>query len=387
MTPAKLVAKNIIRRPGRFVFTLLGITIGIASFVTFQSMGGSLKNEIHRETNALGANVMVIPKGSCAYEQLAILTGDQLPSTITGEEVASLRAIDGLDVMPYLIQKTAINNVPVTVNGISPHQVQGTRGWQLAEGRYFSAEEEAAAVVGAEAARNFKLTAGGTVTLRGQAIPVAGVLEATGGKDDVTIFLPLPVAQRLFKAEDRYSYAAVNVADVTRTEQYIERIRQAVNLGVISDKQMLSSVLTIVGSVNITLQLIAAVAVLAAAFGIINTMMTATYERKREIGILHALGAKRRTIFSLFVLESAFYGVMGGIAGVVVGLGASIIAAPYISENPFTTVMRGSGTGAMVDLKLMALAVGLSAVVAIIAGVYPAWRASRLSPVEAISYE
>ena len=78
---------------------------------------------------------------------------------------------------------------------------------------------------------------------------------------------------------------------------------------------MLQSVLGIVGTVNITLQLIAAVAVIAAAFGIVNTMMAATYERKREIGILQALGARRRTIFTLFMLESGFYGLIGGLTG------------------------------------------------------------------------
>lgn len=102
MTPVKLVFRNITRRRGRFVFTLLGITIGIASFVTFMAMGGNLKREIHRETAALGANLLVIPKGSCGYEQLSILTGDQMPTNISAEEVATIRTIKGLTVVPFL---------------------------------------------------------------------------------------------------------------------------------------------------------------------------------------------------------------------------------------------------------------------------------------------
>ena len=94
MTISKLVISNIVRRRGRFVFTLLGITIGIASYVTFLTMGGSLKSEINRETAALGANLIVIPKGSCGYEQLSILTGDQMPTNITSDEVASIEAIE-----------------------------------------------------------------------------------------------------------------------------------------------------------------------------------------------------------------------------------------------------------------------------------------------------
>ena len=114
MTPAKLVFRNITRRRGRFVFTLLGITIGIGSFVTFMAMGGNLKREIHRETAALGANLLVLPKGSCGYEQLSILTGDQMPTNITKEEVAKIRAIKGLTAVPFLSQQTVVNNRPIS---------------------------------------------------------------------------------------------------------------------------------------------------------------------------------------------------------------------------------------------------------------------------------
>src|SRR5512138_1082004 len=136
MTLTKLVVKNITRRRGRFVFTLLGITIGIASFVTFLAMGGSLKSEIYRETAALGANLVVIPKGSCGYEQLSILTGDQMPTNISAEEISSIRAIRGLTVVPFLAQQTAINNKPVTVSGIEPAATLAFKRWQVARGAY-----------------------------------------------------------------------------------------------------------------------------------------------------------------------------------------------------------------------------------------------------------
>lgn len=387
MTLAKLVVKNITRRRGRFVFTLLGITIGIASFVTFLAMGGSLKSEIYRETAALGANLVVIPKGSCGYEQLSILTGDQMPTNISAEEIASIRAIRGLTVVPFLAQQSAINNRPVTVSGIEPAATLAFKRWQVAGGAYFARDDENGVVLGAGAARQFELQPGATVTIRGEKLPVLGILAETGGRDDATLFLSLPLAQRLFKSADKVSYAAIRVDNLALTEAYIEQIRVATGLGVVSDKQMLKSVLGIVGTVNITLQLIAAVAVLAAAFGIINTMVAATYERKREIGILQALGARRRTIFTLFMLEAGFYGVIGGMTGVIGGLATAVIATPYISQNAFTTLVKGSGSGTLVDAKVIAGSILFSAIVAVIAGIYPAWRAARLTPVEAISYE
>ena len=387
MTLTKLVFKNITRRRGRFVFTLLGITIGIASFVTFMSMGGSLKKEIYRETAALGANLVVIPKGSCGYEQLSVLTGDQMPTNISAAEIAKIRAIPGLTVVPFLAQQSAINNKPVTVSGIEPAATLAFKRWQISSGSYFTTPDESGVVLGAVAARQFELQPGGSVTIRGEQLPVLGILADTGGRDDATLFLALPVAQRLFKSAENVSYAAIRVDNLAETESYIEKIREATGLGVVSDKQMLQSVLGIVGTVNITLQLIAAVAVIAAAFGIVNTMMAATYERKREIGILQALGARRRTIFTLFMLESGFYGLLGGIIGVICGLATATLATPYISQNAFTTLVKGSGSGSLLDVKIIVSSIFFSALVAIIAGLYPAWKAARLTPVEAISYE
>lgn len=387
MNISKMVAKNLTRRRGRFIFTLMGIAIGIAAVVSFLALGGSLKSEIQRETKALGANLVVTPKGSCAYEQVSILTGEQLPTTITRAEVERIQAIKGLTAVPFLTGRTAIQNRPISVMGIMPEQTMAFKGWELAKGRYFDSAKEDQAVVGSVIASRFGLGPGEEVTIRGQRISVRGVLEETGGKDDVTIFVPLAVGQRIYEHKENVSYVAVRVDDLTQVEGYALKIKEVVNLGVVSDKQMLKSVLGIVGTVNVTLQLIAAVGVIAAAFGIVNTMMTATYERRREIGILQSMGARRRTIFSLFLLESGAYGVFGGLAGVLAGLAISVVAAPRISQNAFTSFVKGSGTGELIDPAIIGGAILLSAVVAILAGLYPALQAAKLTPVEAISHE
>lgn len=387
MNLPKLVVSNMARRRGRFVFTLLGITIGIGAFVTFLALGGSLKKEVMREANALGANLVVTPKGSCAYEQVSILTGEVLPSNITMEEYAKVSALPGMTVVPVLAEKSAINNRPVSVSGILPARMRAFKGWQLTAGDDLATDNEPAVLLGAVAAEQFRLQPGGSIVIRGERLPVKGILAPTGGKDDVTVFLPLATAQRLFNSGEHVSFLAVKVDDVAAIDTAIERIREQVSLGVVSDQQMLASVLSIVGSVNVTLQLIAVVAVLAAAFGIVNTMLTATYERKREIGILQALGATQRTIFTLFLVESGLYGLLGGICGVAGGLLLSSVAAPQLEQNIFTSFVKGTGNVGVLDPTVIFGSILFSAVVAILAGLYPAWRASRLSPVEAISYE
>lgn len=383
----RLVVKNITRRKGRFAFTLLGITVGIASFVTLLSLGGSLKDEVKRQAGELGANLVVTPKGWCAYEQISVLTGEQLPEAIPFEEVKKISTIPGLKAVPYLTEKTAYQNSPIPVVGILPKEMKAFKAWDLEKGDYFASPDETALVIGSGIAQQFKLNPGDEMTVRGEKFPVKGILKETGTKDDIAVFLPLSVVQRLYGVADKVSFIAVKVDDLLKMDEYILRIQETSNVAVVSDKQLLKSVLSIVGTVSLTLQIIAAVAILAAAFGIINTMMTAIYERRREIGILQAIGAKRRTIFNLFLLESGLYGLLGGVIGLVIGLGLSSVAAPYISQNEFTAFMKGSTMAANFDSRLIWGSLLFSLSISLISGVYPAWRASRLTPVEAISYE
>lgn len=387
MNIPKLVLKNITRRKGRFIFTLLGITIGIASFVTLLLLGGNLKGEIKRQASELGANLIVTPKGWCAYEQVSVLTGEQLPEAIPFDDVRKISSIKGLTAVPYLTERTAIKNNPVPVIGILPIKMKRFREWEIEKGDYFSLQDENAIVIGSGIAQQFDLNPSDELTIKGKRFTVKGILKETGSKDDIAIFMPLSVAQRLYGVGDKVSFIAVKVDDISKIDEYIMKIQDAANVSVVSDKQLLKSVLSIVGTVSITLQLIAAVAIVAAAFGIINTMMTAIYERRREIGILQAMGAREITIFKIFLLESGFYGLLGGVIGIAVGLIFSSIASPYIAQNEFTAFMKGSGVSITFGWKLLTSSLLFSVLVSLISGLYPAWKASRLSPVEAISYE
>lgn len=387
MNIPKLVIKNITRRKGRFIFTLLGITIGIASFVTLLSLGGSLQNEVKKQASDLGANLVVTPKGWCAYEQISVLTGEQLPEAIPYDIVGKISAIKGLTAVPYLTEKTALDNNPVSVIGILPEEMKTFKGWAVENGSYFASPDEKAVVVGSGITQQFKLNLNDKLTIRGEKFPIKGILKETGSKDDTTVFIPLTIAQELYGVKDNVSFIAVKVDDIAKIDSYIIKIQDTANVAVSSDKQLLKSVLSIVGTVNLTLQLIAVVALISAAFGIINTMMTAISERRREIGILQAIGGKKSAIFAVFLLESGLYGLLGGAIGLVLGLVFSSIAAPYISQNEFTAFMKGSNLPINLDLDLIVGSLLFSLVISIVSGLYPAWRAARLTPVEAISYE
>jgi len=385
MNILKLVSKNLLRRKGRFIFTLLGITIGMASFVALLSMGNNLRSEVTHQADALGANLIVMARVDCPFINLAVLTGDHLPESLPREIVGQIAAIDGIvTAVPYLTLGASIQDTQLTLVGILPHEMKQHRGWGVEAGEYFFGESDRSVVVGSGVASRFDLEIGEILTFRGQEFPVAAILQETRSNDDISVFMPLNVTQEVFGLDDYVSFIAVTVDDVTNTERYIAAIMDIANLSVSTNEELLSSVLLILGSLNITLQLIASVALIAAAFGIINTMMTAIYERRREIGILRAVGSKSGVIFRIFILESGLYGLLGGLLGFAVGFVVSRVAAPLIEQNEFVSVLGSPDTAVAFSVPLLLTVLGLSVLISTVSGLYPAWRASRLTPMEAI---
>jgi putative ABC transport system permease protein len=382
----KLIFKNLFRRKGRFIFTLLGISIGMASFVALLSLGGSMRGEVTKQANMLGANLIITPKNWCAYDQISILTGESLPESLQYDILEKVADIDGITAIPYLTQKTAVKNNPVLVVGIHPQETLNFKEWKIAQGEYFSSNDERVIVIGSSIANSFDLNVGDTLTVRGEKFTVKGILEQTGSNDDTAMYLPLYVVQEIYEVGEYISYIEVKVDNMARMDSYIAAIVDVANVAVTSDEQLLSTVLSMLGSVNVTLQAIAGVSLIAAAFGIINTMITAIYERRREIGILRSIGAKQSTIFKVFLVESGIYGLLGGILGVILGFVASSIASPMLAESGFSALMKGATPQASFDISIVVTAVMFSVVISVVSGIYPAWKAAKLTPVEAIAH-
>jgi len=385
MNIIKLVSKNLLRRKGRFIFTLLGITIGMAAFVALLSMGNNLRSEVVQQADDLGADIIVMGRVDCPFINRAILAGEQLPESIPTEIVGQIKEIEGITAaIPYLTLGASVEGTPITLVGIMPSEMKVHRSWVVEEGLFLEDATDRSVVVGSGLAASFELEVGDTLTFRGEDFPISGLLEETDSNDDISVFMALDIAQETFDLDDYVSFIAVTVDDITNTERHIAAITDVANVSVSTNEELLGSVLLILGSLDITLQLIASVSLIAAAFGIINTMMTAIHERRREIGILRAMGSKSHTIFSMFILESGLYGVLGGLFGYVVGFIVSRLAAPLIEQNEFVAVLGNPDTSVTFSGTLLFVVVGLSVLIAIISGLYPAWRASKLTPMEAI---
>jgi len=386
MNILKLVARNLLRRRGRFIFTLLGITIGMASFVALLSLGGNMRQEVAGQAQNLGGNLVIVPDDLCVYNQIAIITGEAISESLHFDAFERIAAIEGLTAIPHLTQRTAINNQMITVTGILPAETKDFRGWEMAEGEFFASPDQHAAIIGPGTVNRFDLAVGDVLTIRGEEFPIIGILAETNSNDDVTVHLPLAVVQRIFERDGLVSYISATIDNLENAETYAAAIMDVANVNVATNEQLLGSVLTILASVNITLQMVAGVALIAAAFGIINTMMTAVYERRREIGILQAIGGKSSAIFKIFVLESGLYGLFGGLLGVGAGFLVSIVAAPIVAQSN-ADLLKGVEMGANINAMLVVTTVAFSLVISVLAGLYPAWKAAKLTPVEAMSHE
>jgi len=384
MNIAKLVIKNILRRRSRFLFTLLGITIGMASFVVLLAMSDNLRAEVTQQANTMGADIVVTSRTNCPFVLMSLLTGDDVPESIPMDVFYQIANIEGVvNAVPHLTLGASINESVVSLVGILPEKMKSHREWTINAGEYFQ-DNEKSVVIGYNIAYAFELEVGDVLVFRGIEFPVTAILNEHSSSDDSTVFMPLSVAQETYDLGDYVSYIAVSVDNVTRVEQSKAAILNIANVTVLTDDELLGSVLGIVGSVNITLQIIAAVAIIAAVFGIINTMMTAIYERRREIGIMRAMGSKRSVIFKIFIFESGLYGLLGGLSGLGVGFVVSYFTAPIIRQNQFIGVMGNPDIAITIAPAPIFFVMGLSILIAVVSGLYPAWKASKLTPMEAI---
>jgi putative ABC transport system permease protein len=358
----------------------------MAAFVALLSLGDNMQNEIRKQAGNLAGSLIITPKNWCAYDQISILTGESLPESLQYDVLEKIAEIDGITAIPYLTQKTAVKNNPVIVTGIHTAETKTFKYWTVAHGEYFTSQNEQVIVIGSSIASSFDLSVGDVLTVRGEQFPIIGILAPTGSNDDTAIYLPLHVVQKIYEVGEYISYIEAKVDVLDDLDSYIAAIVDVANVAVTSDEQLLSTVLSMLGSVNVTLQAIAGVSLIAAAFGIINTMITAIYERRREIGILRAIGAKQSAIFRVFLAESGIYGFLGGILGVILGFAASSIASPMLAESGFSALMKGATPQASFDATIVITAILFSVVISVVSGIYPAFKAAKLTPVEAMNH-
>jgi putative ABC transport system permease protein len=391
----------------RSILTMLGIVIGVGSVVALMAIGNGATAGITSQVQGIGSNLLSVSPGKL-QQGAGNSGGTQAFLYFSDYELLASKLTDVDSVVPSFQSNAtatqAKNTVSVGVTGTTPDYAQA-RSYTVAVGRFITRSDENNAarvvVLGAQTATDLfgpLNPLDRSIKVNGVAFRVVGVLAAKGssgfGNADELIIVPLETGyQKLFGGNAtnngrlRVSSIAISAASadaVTSVTSQTERLlRQAHRLGpaddldfsVLSQATILSSLSTITNILTVFLGAIAGISLLVGGIGVMNIMLVSVTERTREIGLRKALGARRNIILSQFLVETLVLSLVGGLLGIIFG----ISVAGLVTLTGFVT--------AQVTIQSIALAFGFSAAVGIFFGLYPAYRASRLRPIEALRYE
>ncbi|MGI8878276.1 MAG: ABC transporter permease [Candidatus Limnocylindria bacterium] len=399
----------------RSALTMLGVVIGVAAVIAMVAVGNGASERVQSTVLQLGSNLVTVTPGAQTDQGLrgagAIaqsLTLDDMRS-VSEQLAGSIQAIEAEQTAGrWQIVAGGTNwNAPVT--GVT-EQYPLVRDWKLAAGEFFTESDlrlnAQVAVLGATTAANLfgdGEAVGQTIQLRqagaaGQrariiSFRVIGVLEAKGstfgfGRDD-QILVPTTTSQRVLTGRTNAVSSIVIKAAATETmAETTEDVRaillarhkisdpQAADFTVTNQNDTLAAVSTITTTFTLLLGSIGGISLLVGGIGIMNIMLVSVNERTREIGIRKAVGARRRDILMQFLIEAIALTGTGGILGILLGWGITEVVKRF---QPDVLVVITAGT--------VAVAVGVSVAIGVIFGLYPAVRAARLHPIEALRYE
>jgi len=375
------------RRPLRTAVTASGVGIAVATLSTVLAFERGYRAGMRGELDRLGAHVLVVPKG-CPYDAASLaLHGASWPCYLKTSYLQEIRVVPGVaSAVPALM--TAFYDAPDSPTvyvGTDQEILKLKTGWRIS-GRFPAHESEL--LIGTEVALRRAWKVGDAVQLpglKGERGKVSGVIAPTQGADDFFIYLLVSEAQRLFRHESELTHVLVRLAEPTRMDQVVAKLRSCdagMNLNVVPLAHLFHTIQRLVNSTRWFLAAVALVALLVAGAGVSNALLMAVAERTREIGVMRAVGASSVDILRLIHLEALAIGLAGGGSGILIAfLSANLTERWLRTRLPFAP----AGSLAEWNWTLVICCLAGSAVVGTLAAGAPAWRACRLSPKEAMA--
>ena len=386
MTWIELSLKEWQRRPLRTGVTTAGVAIAIAALFSLLAFQRGYRDGVRNELDRLGAHVLVVPKG-CPYDAASMaLHGASWPCYLKQQYLDEVRAVRGVATAApvFMAAVDDADGTQAVYVGVETNILALKRGWRI-EGNF--PEHDGDLLAGAEAARRNGWHIGATVRLPGlrdQTGRVTGILAATRGADDAFIYLRLADAQRRFNHPGELTHILVRLADPNDLDNAVAQLRgcdAGLAMNVVPLAHVFHTIQSLVNSTRLLLGCIALVALLVAGTGVSNTILMAVAERRRDIGVMRAIGASRRDIFRLIWLETIQVCVTGAILGVAAASLASHAVETWVRWRlPFAP------TDALIHWEwwIVAACLACAVILGSLAGFLPAWHAASVSPMTAI---
>ena len=392
----------------RSFLTMLGIIIGVGAVIALVSLGQGVEKYVKQTFASLGSNLLFVFASAPANNAIAEIK----PITLDDADAIAnpLNAPSVSLVAPqynvFALIAAGRNGTAITVAGVTP-SYQDIRTWYPSAGRFVDEADinsvSRVAVLGVKTAQDLFDSSvdpiGQQIRINNLPFRVIGVMEerggsSFGGNEDDTIFVPISTAQtRLAQArtstgsyvvsviyaqaisEERMKSAQSEIESLLRDRQGVE-FKDEEAFQVITQDQILSVVGNITGLLTVFLGLIAGISLLVGGIGIMNIMLVTVTERTREIGLRKAVGATNAAILSQFLIESIMLSLLGGLFGIALGALAAFITGRLVPQLELS-----------ITLNAILLATGVSTVIGVFFGLYPARRAAQLHPIQALRYE
>jgi len=408
--PVKIAYRSLLAAKLRFLLTVLGVVIGVAAVILVMAIGASAQRLVLSQIENVGSNLVGVLPGASEEEgppaqALGIVTttfkNDDLKALRERRDVPHLTALSGYVTGSATVESAAAS-YELTYQGVSPALIE-VENIGIAEGRFFFPEEEnnlsRVVVLGATRAQELfpnQDPIGQTIKINQNPFKVVGVLEERGSaafsNPDTLIYVPLVTAQKVLLGIDYLNFARGKVdapeniertmADMTillRERHDLEDDEES-DFSIRSTQAALGVLTNITDVLKYFLTAIASLSLLVGGIGIMNSLLISISQRIREIGLRKAVGARARHLIAQFLIESSFITLLGGGIGIVFGV---LIAYAVSIIIPFL----GYDWQFLVPLSSIGLGFFVSFCIGIVFGLYPALKAAKVSPMEALRYE
>jgi len=398
----KIALKTILTRRMRSWLTTIGIIIGVFLIVSLLSLSQGLKNAVLNQLNMMGKDLITIMPGDMT-DITSMMTGQKLSQEDLNiiEETRGVKSIVEMDytsvTMRYEDQKKLILVYGVDWKNDSD-VIKKDVGWSLAEGRWPNAGKNeiiVGSIVASELFPGIKI--GNEIIVKGRKFIVVGILNSVGSKQDdsmvgidLNIFKSVTgerIGAKMAMAKIDPAYSVNFVAEELKSNLNENRKRQIgqkendSSYSVLTSETLTNIVGNVMGLIQAVIIGFASIAIVVGGIGIMNTMYTSVRERTKEIGVMKAIGAKNKTITTIFLIESGIFGMLGGIGGTLLGLIFAKGIEIYFQIHPLFYLK------ADVSPALILFSITFSFLVGCISGFFPARTASKLKPVDALRYE
>lgn len=377
-----IALNNLRRRKSRMAFLVIGLMIGVATVVTLISLSNALTEDIQHKMENYGANILITPKSdtlSLSYGGITLggvaVSSDEIRQSDLAKIMTIPNSRNIAAVAPKVLGAVVVGNERLLLMGVDIDKEFHLKRWWNISGAPVT--EDSQLVAGQAVATKLGLVTGSTLDIAGETFHISGILSKTGSQDDQLLIGSLPMAQRLLHKEDTVSLVEVAAlcADCPVTDMVTQISTVLPDVEVSAIQQVVKTRMHTLEQFRTFSLAIAGVVLLIGALVVFVTMMGSVNERTREIGIFRALGFRRSHVIRLILLESSVVSLIAGLLGFLVGMTATEIILPFMTEHQvhlsWNPILAGSA-------MLLALLIGCAA------SFYPALQASRLDPTEAL---